>query len=353
MTIMNSNHGENIDIKVLKSLAIIEWDKETVITWARTYTAKYKGLAMTDDNVDEIKEVCADLARKVKRLDEIRLEQGRAFKAPLDRFYTEIKEVQKVMEDVRDPLWDDIAKFEESQRQVRINKAKMEIDYRAVRAGLRAIFAAQLTVQDSWANKGAFTKGDMTKAVKSEIDARIATLMQMQKAKDDASEMKRQRDEMAEMMCKVQSKAAGLAISIKPADIYGLAAIPLAELPTAITNAVTKRKASETAAVEQAEKARLAAETKKAENEAKIKAQQEKAQADAEAARIKQAEIEAAKEAIRRVEAAADIPFEVEPELQYKMILRYFGTKAECEWLKEMLAGNGIDVIVEGMEVVK
>ena len=348
MTILNNAQGgENIDIKVDKSLAVIEWDKSRVITWAKIYAQKYQGLVMTDENVDGIKAVCADLNSKINRLDEIRLAQGREFKTPLDKFYAEIEEVKKVLADVREPLWTDVKKFNERRRNEKAAEAQTVITSMVAEAGMRPNFAEQIKVEDAW------TVVNVTPTMlKAKVRERVASVMQLQHAEDQANEMKKQRSEMAGMMCRLQSEAAGLAVPIEEKDIYGIDNLTLSDLPAAITTAVTRRKESETAAIERAERQ-------------KIEAQEREARriADAETNIIRQAEIDAAREAIARVEAqefavkeAEELPFAPPAppvEKQYKLNLSVFGTENEITTFLSIIEANGYNYATGKMEEVK
>ena len=333
MIVNNAQGGDNLEIKVEKSLACIEWNKEIVVSWAKQYAEQYKNIVFTDDNVESVKAVCQDLSAKHKRLEEIRLEQGRAFKAPLDQFYADIKEVQKVMSDIRDPLWEKVKKFEEQQRQNRQVVVRQWMNEIIQSVGLREEFSKMLDVSDAWTNKTA-TK---TK-VKAEIEAKATALMAMQSAADQAEELKRQKNEMAVMMCKLQSESAGLAKPIEPKDIYGIANLSLMDLPAAITAAVTKQRDAEQAAIERAERQRLEA----AEREAKRLA-------DEEAARIKKAQQDEAAAAIAAVESGREY---IPKEKQFRLDMSVFGTEFECEQFLKIVDANGYRYTLGKMEEV-
>lgn len=334
MIVNNAQGGENLEIKVEKSLACIEWNKEMVVSWAKQYAEQYKNIIFTDDNVESVKAVCQDLSAKHKRLEEIRLEQGRAFKAPLDQFYADIKEVQKVMSDIRNPLWEKVKKFEEQQRQNRQVVVRQWMNEIIQLVGLREEFAKMLDVADAWTNKTA-TKPK----VKAEIEAKATALMAMQSAADQAEELKRQKNEMAVMMCKLQSESAGLAKPIEPNDIYGIDNLSLMDLPAAITAAVTKQRDAEQAAIERAERQRVEA----AEREARQKAD------DYEVAQRRKAQEEAAT-AIAAVEAGKEY---VPAEKQFKLTVTVFGTEFECEQFLKIIDSNGYRYTLGEMREVK
>ena len=334
--IVNNPAGDNLEIVATKSIAVFEWNKETVLTWARQYAEKYVGLMVTEENLPDMEAANKELSSKIKRLEEFRKTNKAQMEAPIKQFESEVKEVVAVIESVKTPIAEQVRKFEDQRRCEQASLVSSWIDEICASVGLRPDYAKQISVAESWTNRTA-----VKSKVRAEIEAKATALMAMQSAADQAEELKRQKNEMAVMMCKLQSESAGLAKPIEPKEIYGIANLSLMDLPAAITAAVTKQRDAEQAAVERAERQKVEA----AEREAKRLA-------DEAAAKAKEAERLAATEAIRRLnEVQQEVkPETKEPAPQYKMTMRYFGTQAECDWLLNMLEGNGIDVLDEGRE---
>lgn len=335
--IINNPGVNTTDMVTTKQISVIEWDQQFWVGWAKEYASKFVGLMVTDENLKEMEDAKKELSSKKRRLDDFRKQEKAKMEGPIKKFESEVKEVIDIISAVEIPIAEQVRKFEDQRRCEQATEVSGWIQDAIKAVGLRAAFAAQLSIAESWTNRTA-----VKSKVKAEIEAKVTALLQLQLNEDQAADLRRQKDEMAVMMCKMQSESVGLASPITPADIYGIANLSLSDLPAAITTAVTRRKESEQAAIERAERQKIEATEREA-----------KRLQDAEAARIKQAEINAAREAIARAESQEEIlPFSPPPELQYKMTLRYFGTKSECEWLTDMLEGNGIDVFVENMEAI-
>jgi len=346
--ILNDTTGvRSLEITVDSTPIAIVWNMADALAWANEYADKYRDAEVTDENLPQMVEAQKDLARKIKRLDEIRMEQKTKQMAPYEIFKTDIEKVQKALEDVRAPIAKQTQVYTDRRREQKRDEAAKLVSESVASAGLRSKFSAQLSVADSWTNLSA-----KRNQVKAEIEAKVSSLMELQKQEDQAAEMARQRSEMAVMMCKLQSEAAGLAIPIEPKDIYGIANLQLTELPGAITVAITRRKESEQAAIERAERQKAEAAERLA-----------KQQADAEAARIKQAEIDAAREAIARVDAQTEAQKEIEelpfapsaPPIgkQYKLAITLFGTEDELTGYVEILEDNGWNYAKGAKEEVK
>ena len=338
-----NNPGVNTkDLTTTKQVSVIEWDQKFWIAWAKEYASKFVGLMVTEDNLADMESAKKELSSRKRRLDEFRKQEKQKMEGPIKKFEQEVKEVMEIITEVETPIADQVRKFEDQRRCEQASLVNELIKESS--AGLRQSFAAQISIAESWTNRTA-----KKNQVKAEIEAKVASLLQMQLAEDQAIELKRQRDEMAVMMCKLQSDAAGLAVAIEPKDIYGIANLSLTELPSAITAAVTRRRESEQAAIERAERQKIEAQEREA-----------KRIADAEAARIKQAEIDAAKEAIARVEKQAEVqkeidelPFEPVVEKQFRLEVAVFGTDFECTTFLSIIEANGYNYVMGKMEEVK
>ena len=72
MIVNNAHGGDSLEIVATKSIAVFEWNKENVLTWARQYAEKYVGLMVTEDNLPDMESANKELSSKIKRLEEFR-----------------------------------------------------------------------------------------------------------------------------------------------------------------------------------------------------------------------------------------------------------------------------------------
>ena len=342
--IINNPGVNTADMVTTKQISVIEWDQQFWVGWAKEYASKFVGLMVTDENLKEMEDAKKELSSKKRRLDDFRKQEKAKMEGPIKKFESDVKEVIDIISAVEIPIAEQVRKFEDQRRCEQATEVSGWIQDAIKALGLRANFAAQLSIAESWTNRTA-----VKSKVKAEIEAKVTALLQLQLNEDQAADLRRQKDEMAVMMCKMQSDSVGLAVPIEPKDIYGIANLSLSDLPAAITTAVTRRKESEQAAIERAERQK----TEIVEREAKRIA-------DAEAARIRQAEIDAAKEAIARIEAqevavkeAEELPFVAPVEKQYKLDVSVFGTEAECTTFLAIIEANGYNYVMGKMEEVK
>lgn len=346
--IVNGNEQINsLEIVATKSVSEFEWNRDIVVGWAKEYAARFVGLMVSEDNLKDMEDAKKELSSKRRRLDDFRKQEKAKMEGPIKKFEAEVKEVIAIIDAVETPIAEQVRKFEDQRRCEQATEIAGLIRAAVEECGLRKNFADQIVIAESWTNRTAIKS-----KIKAEIESKVRAMMQMQQAEDQAEEMKRQRAEMAVMMCRIQSEAAGLAVAIEPKDIYGISNLTLSDLPAAITTAVSRRKESEQAAIDRAERQKIEA----AEREAKRIA-------DAEAARVRQAEINAAREAVARIEAqteavkaAEELPFAPPAppiEKQFKIDVSVFGTESDLTTFLSIIETNGYNYVVGKMEEVK
>jgi len=319
--IMNNPDGANLEITALVATSEIKWNKDIVLAWATIKAEQYKGLIVTAENLKDSEADKSELARIRIRLEQFRKEQKAILEGPIKTFDAEVKEVQAVLTAVETPLTEQLKKYEDIRRCEQTGKISQWIA--GASTTLRKSFADQIKIEEAWTNKTATKAGVM-----KEIEARVAVLTGLQAQEDQLNEMKRQKAEMAEMMCRLQSEAAGLTSPIAPKDIYGISNLTMTELPAAITAAVKKQQDAETAAVQRAERQKV----------------------EAEAAKVRQAEAAAAREAVRRIEAqeVAAVPV----EKQYSLTMTVYGTEFECQQFLAAIDGNGFNYTMGEMKEI-
>ena len=334
MAIVDDDYGHNnLDIKVLSAPAPVTWNMSDALKWAQDYAAVWKGKTVTDENLPVMKDVDADLGRKIKRLDEIRLEQKRAYLVPLDKFEAEIKQVIAAIAEVRTPIQTQIKVYTDKRREEKRAEAIGIIQELLQASALREKFWPLVTVDDSWTLLGA-----KRNQVKSEVQHKIDGLLKNQEAEDAAEEAKQQRAELIEGMLQNSTEAFQLSTPLSAKAVIIPDTATLAEISSIIMTAGAKQQQAEAAAVKRSEENRQA-DIQRAEQR----------KADGEAAAIKSADIAAANLAIQKL-ATPDIPFAPK---QYKMNLNVYGTKESLDMLTTILDQNGWNHAVLSREEVK
>jgi phage protein U len=240
-----------MEIQVIKSVSEFEWNHELVKSWARQYAEQYVGLEVTEENLKEMEEVRREIAGKRSKLDEFRKNAKKEFEAPLKKFEAEVKDVMAVLNEVEAPLAEQINRYEAARREKAGKEVAGWIETMTAAAGLRPGFAKMVSVIDKYTLKTA-TK----KSITSDISQRIETLLQMQKAEDEAEELRAQKIKMAQKLCVAQSKAFELTTPITIGDVPGLEGIELGDLAEYIVGVAQRRKQAEEAATAKAQPAK-------------------------------------------------------------------------------------------------
>ena len=236
-----------MEIEVIKSVSEFQWNHEVIKSWAQEYAARFANLAVTEENLKEMEEVRKEIAGKRTKLDEFRKAAKKDFEKPLKQFEAEVKDVMAVLDEVENPIAEQIKKYEDLRREAKGKEVKGWIESMAGAAGLRDSFARLLTVSDTYTNRTA-TK----KAITTDISQRIDALMEKQKAEDAAEEQWRQKLKMAEQLCSAQSEAFGLASRIGVSDLHNIETVQLGDLAEYIVGVAKRRKDAEEEAVRRA-----------------------------------------------------------------------------------------------------
>ena len=303
--------GDSLDIVVQESQITFSWNREAALEWVKSCSEKYVGLYVTQENLQDMEKAKAELSRVRNRINEVMKPEIAKLKVPAKLLSEEVSEVIAVIESVEKPLAEQIQKFEDDRRAAEEVVLRDKIRRVAENNGLQKEYAEKIVIPSSWTNRTA-----VKSKVSVEILAAVKEGLAQQDAAKQAEEMYSQKMTLAEQMCQMQSASHELASPVTPADIYGLEKLSLADLPAAITTAVTNRKKAELSALQRAEQQRL---------------QQE------ESERLK-AEQAAAREAIAAVEAGkAYAP----AEQQYSVTATVFGTADECKKYLAMLEEYG------------
>lgn len=159
---------KNLDFAVeFKQSEITVANKEQFETAVKAYAEKYAGLIVDPDNLQDAKDVRAEMNKINKGMDEKRKEIKREFNKPLTEFEDWIKNQKNEIQNVITPIDEGIKTFEELEQKARYEKMMVEVAEMAPNYG---VTVEEITINPSWANKGYFTtKGHLNKKGLDEI----------------------------------------------------------------------------------------------------------------------------------------------------------------------------------------
>lgn len=133
----------------------------------KAYAAKYKDWAVSQDTLQDAKNVRAEMNKNNKRMDEKRKEIKDKFNKPLTEFENWIKDQKAEIQKVIDPIDKGIKELEELEQEERRKKLMAEIEEIALNYGVKV---DEININPSWSNKGNFTtKGKLNKKALNEI----------------------------------------------------------------------------------------------------------------------------------------------------------------------------------------
>ncbi|WP_313151134.1 DUF1351 domain-containing protein [Enterococcus sp.] len=128
----------------------------------------YKSLTFSEGDIQGAKDARSSLNNIIKLLEEKRKEVKNGYSEPLKAFEAKIKAFVDQMETAKEGISQSLEKFENKERDSRLQKVKEKIEDLCNALG---VDPSEIEIPDRWTNKGAFTaaKGELTKAISKEI----------------------------------------------------------------------------------------------------------------------------------------------------------------------------------------
>ncbi|WP_063697033.1 DUF1351 domain-containing protein [Pediococcus inopinatus] len=116
----------------------------------KAYINKYSGLVVSEQTLPDDKKVKRELNSLKKQLNDKRIEIHKTFDQPYIDFKTSIDGMLSQIDEVVNPIDEGISKFEEQQKQQRLEDVKAEIAEMAPNYNVKP---DEIEIDDSWLNK--------------------------------------------------------------------------------------------------------------------------------------------------------------------------------------------------------
>ena len=130
---------KNFEI-VRKDLPVIQINFEEVKETLSQKLTEYKGLVVTEETIPVCKKILADLNKEAKQIDTFRKEIKKEMSKPIKEFEDKCKELVTLYDNVKIPIKENLAFYEDKRKQERQNLINELIkEYRA-----------EFNVPDSW-----------------------------------------------------------------------------------------------------------------------------------------------------------------------------------------------------------
>lgn len=144
-----------MEIKTISQVpAVINFNFDDVKRALQEYSEKYKDLVVTEENEKEMVNVKNELGRLEKEIDKYRLDNKKIMEKPIKEFETKCKDLIEILKNVSDPIREQLNLFEENRKKQKEEEVKTLIENVISRYGLEDKYAAQLTINSKYLNKG-------------------------------------------------------------------------------------------------------------------------------------------------------------------------------------------------------
>ena len=144
-----------MEIKTIDQIpAVINFNFDDVKRALQEYSEKYKDLVVTEENEKEMVNVKNELGRLEKEIDKYRLDNKKVMEKPIKEFETKCKNLIEILKNVSDPIREQLNLFEENRKKQKEEEVKTLIGNVISKYGLEDKYAAQLTINSKYLNKG-------------------------------------------------------------------------------------------------------------------------------------------------------------------------------------------------------
>ena len=232
-----------MEIKTIDQIpAVINFNFDDVKRALQEYSEKYKDLVVTEENEKEMVNVKNELGRLEKEIDKYRLDNKKVMEKPIKEFEVKCKDLIEILKNVSDPIREQLNLFEENRKKQKEEEIKTLIEKVISKYRLEDKYAAQLTINSKYLNKGQ-KENDTLK----DLEQRAELLKNSQDQEKQLQKIKEERIDFIQKT--IENKNKDLNLNLKISNFMFLVDKELTEIMEEIevifTREVEKSKKSE------------------------------------------------------------------------------------------------------------
>nr|DAQ62800.1 MAG TPA: Protein of unknown function (DUF1351) [Caudoviricetes sp.] len=232
-----------MEIKTIDQIpAVINFNFDDVKRALQKYSEKYKDLVVTEENEKEMVNVKNELGRLEKEIDKYRLDNKKVMEKPIKEFEVKCKDLIEILKNVSDPIREQLNLFEENRKKQKEEEVKTLIENVISKYRLEDKYAAQLTINSKYLNKGQ-KENDTLK----DLEQRAELLKNSQDQEKQLQKIKEERIDFIQKT--IENKNKDLNLNLKISNFMFLVDKELTEIMEEIevifTREVEKSKKSE------------------------------------------------------------------------------------------------------------
>ena len=232
-----------MEIKTINQVpAVINFNFDDVKRALQEYSEKYKDLVVTEENEKEMVNVKNELGRLEKEIDKYRLDNKKIMEKPIKEFEEKCKDLMEVLKNVSNPIREQLNLFEENRKKQKEEEVKILVENMIDKYGLEDKYAAQLTIDSKYLNKGQ-KENDTIK----DLEQRAELLKNSQDQEKQLQKIKEERIDFIQKT--IENKNKDLNLNLKISNFMFLVDKELTEIMEEIelifTKEVEKNKKSE------------------------------------------------------------------------------------------------------------
>lgn len=149
----------------------ISWNHEELKKYLDTRLDKFKGLVVTEDNLDDCKKDLREIVGLRSRLTRFGRDTKRQLKEPADIFAAELNTVLEVVAKVEHPLKAQIDAFEKEEMLKRKEKVLSDVNEKIALYGVRDEYKSLIVLDPRWWENKTAKWADVREAVEVQVKA--------------------------------------------------------------------------------------------------------------------------------------------------------------------------------------
>lgn len=167
------------ELEVNKVLPVINANFEEVKESLNQSLEKYKGIVVTEENLQDCKKIQQDIGKIEKGIEDLRKSVKKDMEAPIKEFDAKCKALTALTDEVKKPIKEGIVLYDTKRKEEKKKQAEEVIKECIISLALSEKYSRQLTVLDKYTNLSASKK-----SVVEDVQVRGQALKQQQDSEE-------------------------------------------------------------------------------------------------------------------------------------------------------------------------
>ena len=149
-----SDQEKTMELQILaKSVPVIKFNKDGLKLALQEHLDKYSNLVVTTETEKDCKKAKAELGKLETAIETFRKDTKKALSEPIANFEADCKELVALIQEVKQPIDNQLKEIEEQRKAERVEQIREEIAKIVIEYELDEKHSAQIQINSTWLNK--------------------------------------------------------------------------------------------------------------------------------------------------------------------------------------------------------